>query len=305
MEVLIIGAGFVGRCLAARLAGAGHRATLASRHRPEALSPDLAWVVLDAADRDAFAAVLWRMQPDAIVLVHGPSDISLCEYSPDEAMRSHAVIARNACRLAPQAYKLLVSTDNVFDGGQESYAEDARPAPANAYGRAKLAAEQVLAQSCSDFLIARTSLVYGWEEAERGWINFFALALRRLAAGEVLDVPDALWNTPIYVEDAVDIYCRCIEQSVNGVLHVAGPQRISRLEWARLLAQEYELDASLIHPVTAEASRYFCRPRNSCLASRRLSALLSQWPNVQCRSPGQIAMQLKPLLEGQLLISKD
>ncbi|WP_192805003.1 SDR family oxidoreductase [Noviherbaspirillum aerium] len=305
MQVLIIGSGFVGRCLAVRLASEGHDATLASRHRPAGLAPELAWLGLDAADRDAFAAVLHRLRPDAIVLVHGPSDISLCEYSPDEAMCSHAVIARNACRLAPHAYKLLVSTDNVFDGRQESYAEDAPPLPANAYGRAKLAAEQVLSQCSGDFLIARTSLVYGWEEADRGWINFFALALRRLAAGDILEVPDALWNTPIFVEDAAAIYTRCIEQSVMGILHVAGPQRISRLDWARLLADEYELDASLIRPIAADASRYFCRPRNSCLSSHHLPALLSAWPNVQCRSPAQAAVHMKPLLHGHLPINKE
>jgi dTDP-4-dehydrorhamnose reductase len=296
MNVLIIGAGFVGRCLAAELVRSGHKATLTSRNAPERVPVGCRWQLLDATDEAAMARILERVQPQAIVLAHGPSDISQCERIAEEAMRIHTAAARNVCRRAPRAIKILVSTDNVFDGTQTACAEDAQPNPANAYGRAKLAAEHILMRDGGAVLIARTSLIYGWEDARRGWTNFFALALQRLAAGETLEVPEATWNTPIFVVDAARIYIRCIENNVTGLLHVAGPQRISRLEWAELLAREYGLDPALIRPVPLEASRYFCRPRNSCMTSTRLPSLLEQWGDGACRSPAEVAQDLKDIL---------
>jgi dTDP-4-dehydrorhamnose reductase len=301
MDVQIIGAGFVGRCLAAELVVRGHKVTLASRHAPERLPVGSRWQLLDATDEAALARVLDRVRPQAIVLAHGPSDISQCERIASEAMRIHTATARNVCTLAPRTKKILVSTDNVFDGTQTACAEDARPNPSNAYGRAKREAERILRRHGGAVLIARTSLIYGWEDGRRGWINFFALALQRLAAGEALEVPEAIWNTPIFVVDAARIYVRCLEHDVTGLLHVAGPQRLSRLEWAELLAREYGFDSALIQPVPVEASRYFCRPRNSCMTSMRMPSLLAQWGDVACRSPAEVARDLKDSLRTPLL----
>ncbi|WP_288830944.1 sugar nucleotide-binding protein [uncultured Paraburkholderia sp.] len=293
MNVLIIGGGFVGQCLADELLSNGHRVALACRNRPQGLRHRDRWIQLDATDAVAFRKAVGRLRPSVVVLVNGPSDISECAKDPVEAARIHGAVARNACEFAPTAYKLLVSTDNVFDGRRTTCTEAVAPEPLNAYGRAKLAAERILHAYGGQFLIARTSLIYGWEEDQRGWQNFFALSIQRLAFAETLEVPDDLWNTPIAVADAAKIYRRCLEENVTGLLHVAGPQRISRLDWARLLAAEFGFDAGLIKAVPVQASRYFCRPRNSCLSSERLPAMLAQWHDVTCRSPAEVAADMK------------
>lgn len=292
LKILIVGSGFVGKALAAVLEGAGHSVVLASRHVP--VEPEWAarWTQLDACDGPMFHGVVERVSPSAVVLVHGPSDISECERSPDAAWSTHTSVALNACRAVGPAYLLMISTDNVFDGRREMYSEFDQTAPFNAYGRAKFAAEELLRSQGRNVLIARTSLIYGREQGGRGWTNYFALALKTFAENRVLEVPDPLWNTPIEVADAARVYAACIAQGMTGLLHVAGPERISRLDWAYLVAEAFGFDRTLIRPVPASGSRYFCRPRNSCLNSIRLQDLLVDCPDIHIRSPREVARQM-------------
>jgi dTDP-4-dehydrorhamnose reductase len=84
------------------------------------------------------------------------------------------VIAEEAKRLG----SLLVhySTDYVFDGAKpSSYVETDTPNPINVYGKTKLAGDQAIQSVGGDYLILRTSWVYG----ARG--NNFLLTMLRLA----------------------------------------------------------------------------------------------------------------------------
>ena len=68
------------------------------------------------------------------------------------------------------------STDYVFDGTKDApYLESDRPNPINAYGRTKLAGDQAIGSVGGDYLILRTTWVYG----SRG--NNFLLTMLRLA----------------------------------------------------------------------------------------------------------------------------
>jgi dTDP-4-dehydrorhamnose reductase len=272
-RVLVVGAGFVGRAIAAELRAAGDRPVLASRHP---VRDGVPWLPLDVTDAAACRETVVRARPDAIVAVHGPSDVTWCEAHPERAARAHRDASRNLARAAGTRRLVLISTDNVFDGAAEANDEAKEPAPANAYGRAKLAAEAALA-ALPNATVLRTSLIYGPQAAERpGRLNFAAACVERLRARQPVEVPDPQWTTPVHLDDVAAITRAAID-GAPPLLHLGGPDRISRLEWARRLAERLGAAPELVVAVPKAASAYACRPTSSCLTSRLLPGLLRGW----------------------------
>jgi dTDP-4-dehydrorhamnose reductase len=274
MRTLIIGSGFIGQAVADRLADAGHEPVLAARHRPtggSASGPDRAWTALDVTDPAACAAVLDRVGPDSLVLVHGPSDVTWCEANPDRAHRLHVAAAANIAAAADGRRVVFISTDNVFDGVAPFNDEDSEPRPGNAYGRAKLAAELVV-RDIPEATILRVSLVYGWEPSDgSNWLNFFASCVDQLRRGQSVAAPDDHWTTPVLIDDVAAVTAAVVGGSGPAVLHLGGPDRLTRAQWAAAIADRLGVSPRLVVPTPRALGRYASRPVNACLSSRLLA----------------------------------
>ncbi|MDT0317661.1 SDR family oxidoreductase [Streptomyces millisiae] len=271
-RVLVVGAGYIAGQVGRRLAALGHHPVLSSRHRPDTPGTrGLDWLPADVLDHDSLDRLLATARPDAVVTVHGPSDITWCEANPEAADAAHHGGARRIAALLEGRRALMISTDNVFPGDRPSYGESDPTAPANAYGRAKLAAEQALLAT-GDALALRVSLVYGWDTAGLR-PNFFTTCALRLAAGQPVSVPDDHWNTPVLADDVAAWTAALLTSDVTGVLHLGGPTRLSRLDWARHIARAQGADPALARPAPRDDTAYACRPRNACLHSERAATI--------------------------------
>ncbi|WP_238598103.1 SDR family oxidoreductase [Saccharothrix sp. ALI-22-I] len=272
MKALVVGSGYLGGTIAAHLLGRGDHAVVCSRRRPAAASAaGLPWYPLDVRDADACRVAVREHSPDSVVVVHGPSDITWCEANPEAARAAHAGGARNLADAADGRPVLLISTDNVFDGTRPSCGESDPTSPANAYGTAKLAAERTLLDTGAA-LVLRVSLVYGWDpDGLRP--NFATTCVRTLRAGRELRVPDDHWNTPVHVDDVAAWTAALLAAGRTGLLHLGGPDRLTRHEWALRIAAVLDLDASLLRPSKRADGPYSCRPENACLHSERAARL--------------------------------
>lgn len=282
-RVLLFGAGYVAGHIAARLSALGSEVAVSSRQPPlTAESRRARWHQVDVESPDAVAALVRRVRPDAVVAVHGPSDITWCETHPAETMAAHHGGARNIAAALDGRPVLLISTDNVFDGHAESHGESAVPEPANAYGRAKLAAERELLAT-QDALVLRVSLVYGLGDTGAR-PNFLTSTVRTLRSGRPLLVPEDHWNTPVLVDDVAHWSAALLRAGRRGVLHLGGPRRIGRAAWARHIAEALGADPALVKPAPRTGTAYACRPRNACLHSE----LAGRYPELGPHPPADV-----------------
>ncbi|MBW2273290.1 MAG: dTDP-4-dehydrorhamnose reductase [Deltaproteobacteria bacterium] len=192
--------GQLGRCLVRRLAAPGE-ATLVG-------AIDLGEV--DVGDRDAVMGLfddLAEGPPDLLVNAAAFTAVDRCESEPETAMRVNGEAPQHLAELCRGAGTRLVhvSTDYVFDGASaEPYDEKAVPAPCNAYGRSKLEGEQRVLAASPDFLVVRTSWLYGPGP------NFVGAILRQArlrAKGEVeepLKVVDDQHGCPTFAADLAE-----------------------------------------------------------------------------------------------------
>ncbi|MFH9753875.1 SDR family oxidoreductase [Streptomyces griseus] len=271
MRVLTVGSGFVGRAVGTALAASGTDVVLASR--TPLVPPPHPWLPLDATDAEACARTVERAEPDALVLVHGPSDVTWCESHPKEARDGHVGATRALVRAAAGRRIVMISTDNVFDGRAEQYDEYAATAPANAYGAAKLAAEHTLLEESDQATVLRVSLVYGLDPLRTGnWLNYFELCVRQLRLGETVQAPADQWVTPVLVDDVAAVTRAVVTAPAPELLHLGGPERLSRARWAGLVAERLGVPAERVSPVPKASSRYASRPENTCLSSALLAS---------------------------------
>lgn len=268
--VVLGGSGQIGGWLLRILADRGHHAvgTYATVAYP-------GLVALDAADRTHAAAWVREQRPDVVFYPAGFTWVDGCERDPGKARSANVEQPLNLARAALEVGARFVyfSTDYVFDGVDGPYAEDSVTRPLSVYGQAKLEAEQALAAECGERqLTVRTSWVFG---PERQGKNFAYQLVRALTAGQELTCPSDQVSSPSYGPDVARAVVDLAEREASGLIHVAGPEVIGRVEFARILADGFGLDRDRIAgKTTAEMGQGAPRPLQGGLLTTRLGRIL-------------------------------
>ena len=264
--VVVIGHGLIGGATARRLAGDGVPVvSVAQSHGT--LCCDL--TRLDG--RGLMLAAVLGAQPRAIVLAHGPSDVTWYEREPEAALAAHEGIAVAVSGIGVPV--VLISTDSVFDGSRPRNTTADPVSPQNAYGQAKLAAERAITARPGN-VVLRVSLVYGWSDGEHH-ANFAERCLRAARAGQRVRVPFDQEFTPVHVADVARIAAAVTLAPAGApqLAHVAGPDQLSRAEFARLAYRAAGADPGLVEGVPRAVTAWASRPANSSLAATDLSAV--------------------------------
>ncbi len=230
---------------------------------------------LDAAETALSAAWLRQQRPDVVFYPAGFTWVDGCERDPARARASNLEQPRNLARAAAEqgARFVYFSTDYVFGTSGGPHTEDSPVNPLSVYGQAKREAEIALSQELGELaLTLRTSWVFG---PERQGKNFAYQLLRTLRAGKELFCPSDQLSNPSYGPDVARAAVALAEQGKSGLWHVAGPEVMDRVTFARQIAEGFGLDPTLIvGKTTAELGQTTPRPLQGGLLSPRLDACL-------------------------------
>jgi dTDP-4-dehydrorhamnose reductase len=216
--------------------------------------PDATTERADVRDPAAVATVVARCEPD--VVIH-----TAYRQGGDRAWAITADGTANVAAAAGAvgARLIHVSTDVVFNGHEGApYREDAPVDPITDYGRAKAAAESHVATH-PNALVVRTSLIVAGPGREPP-----SKYERAASDPEGVFYVDEL-RSPIAVADLAAALLEVAALDVTGVLHVAGPDHVSRAELAELIVG---------HPVR-RAPAPADRPRDCRLDTTRARAILT------------------------------
>ncbi|HPG39042.1 MAG TPA: SDR family oxidoreductase [bacterium] len=220
----------------------------------------------DLTDKKSVFRLLQEVKPDYIINAAAYTNVDGAETDRELCWRLNVELPEHLIYCARKLNFNIghISTDYIFDGKQGPYTETARPNPLGYYGRSKLAAENLFAASAIDYFIVRTMVLYG--ERNNGKHNFVTWLIDQLENDKhVKIVNDQIGNTTLVDELAIGIW-KLIALKFNGVVNIAGTEIINRFEFAQTIAQVFNLDTSLIQPITtAELHQAAPRPLKSGL----------------------------------------
>ena len=269
-HVLVLGsAGFLGAEVARASVAAGDRVTRHVRRRSTGGGRDGVVVEAELSDVDAVVRLLDEVGPDLVVNCAALADVDACERDPDLAdTLNHRMPARIAAWTAGAGVRVVhVSTDSVFDGRAESYDEDSPPSPVNVYGRTKADGEAAVLGADPTALVARTNIV-GWSPTgTRSLLEFFH---HRLSQGEPAPGFVDIQFRPLPVHWFWPICERFLAAGASGVIHVTGPELLSKYAFGRRVALAFDLDPELVVPTEGlgDAPRAVRPPRLDVRPSR-------------------------------------
>ncbi len=233
-HVLVTGAsGLVGCRVASVLSAAGHEVAGTFHAHPERLQSAgccKSAVALDLADDRSLEAAFRAAWPEAVVHCAALSDLAACEAEPDKARRLNLDATVKLARMSGAfgSRFIFCSTDQVFDGEAGGYREEDVPAPIHVYGQTKRDAEQELVHIHPAATVLRLSLVCG--KSPSGDRSVSEQIVNALSRGERLRLFSDEFRTPVLADDVAQVILRILPEHEPQILHVAGPERLSRHE---------------------------------------------------------------------------
>jgi len=222
----------------------GHHLVLAAGK----FAPQLHIIPLTHGDLDLtdFAAVEKKFHADRphwVVHCAALSRAADCQADPAAARRLNVAAAAHLAALAAESGFIFFSSDLVFDGRKGGYVESDPPNPLNFYGETKAAAEEIILRN-PRHLVLRAGLNSGATLSGRRSFNEEMANIWR-AGGSVKLFSDE-FRCPLPAAVTARAVWELARPGRAGLYHLAGSERLSRVEIGRVVAARHpELEARI------------------------------------------------------------
>lgn len=229
----------------------------------------------DITDQQEVEKVLQREQPDVIMHCAAMTNVDLCEDKTDLAYKINGNGTGNIAKAAEKigAKVIYVSTDFVFDGNRGYYKENDEVNPLGIYAKSKYDGEVQLQKYSTNWAIARVSVLYGWLEKRQ---NFTTWVIDQLRQKNQINIVTDQVNSPTLADNAAEAMIEIANQDKTGIFHTAGNDAINRFDFTLKIAEAFDLDSSLINPITSnEFKQKAPRPRDSSLSVKKIEKKLN------------------------------
>ncbi len=192
-------------------------------------------------------------EPPVLVLAAVQGDMDLCLADSE---RSRLINATKPIDLLREASFLgcriiFLSTGHVFDGSVGNRSETDPPNPVNQYAHQKFEVEEFLRNKHSDALVVRMDKVVGEDLRHLHLLSdWWNLAHQR----KPIVCIKGMEISPTSVIDIARGLIRAAELGLSGTYHLAGPDRMTRAEFATRFCAAGALDSEIIErPLAAFA----------------------------------------------------
>lgn len=290
MKILLLGhKGMLGSDLLARLS---------SEHEVIGMDKE----EIDIISPDACKNAINETAPDMVINAAAYTNVDACENNKKECFDVNAEAVKNICEACRNKKIKIVhfSTDYVFDGtAREPYKEDNPCNPINVYGESKLAGENYLQSLSTDYLLIRTSWLFGRKgnnfvkailekaKAKTYIADSMEKANAKPAKPSTLEVVDDQIGSPTYTKDLAAAVALLIEKNSQGIYHVTNRGNCTWHQFAVKILKEAGFDKIEVKPIKSEQlQRPAKRPAFSVLSMQKFIQTTGK-----SMQPWQLALQ--------------
>lgn len=222
---------------------------------------------LDITNVDKVMEYVRGAKPDVIVNCAAYTAVDASESDIDNAYRINAIGPRNLSLAASDtgAKMMHISTDYVFDGtASKPYIEFDAVNPQGAYGKTKLAGENMVREFADKYYIVRTAWLYGDGK------NFVKTMLRLSETNDTVRVVADQFGTPTSADELARAIGYLIPTDNYGVFHGTCEGSCSWADFTEEIFKLKGLSTKVDHITTAEYPTPAKRPAYSVLENYML-----------------------------------
>lgn len=228
---------------------------------------------LDIRDFKKIIDVFTQLKPKIVINCSAYNQVDRAEEEFDKALAVNSTGVANlalACRIIG-ALLIHYSTDYVFDGENKGlYTEEVLPNPINKYGLSKYLGEKQIESILDDYLIFRTSWVYGdgtqnFHYKLNQWVS--NLGYLRVAADE--------FSVPTSTKTIVEITLKAVKKGLLGLFHLVNSGCASRYEWAKEYLSLQRINKFIYPAKQADFNLRAKRPYFSAMSNESISCALN------------------------------
>jgi dTDP-4-dehydrorhamnose reductase len=276
-KILVVGVGgMLGREVVRLLNNAGRDVVKAD------LAAGDGQVKIDITDASAVKKLFAEVRPSVVYNCAAFTNVDGAEQHEELAHQVNGDGVGNLARscLAMGSLLVHVSTDYVFSGdADEPYMPNDDTCPQTAYGRSKLAGEQAMQRVGGQWLLVRTSWLFGKEGG-----NFVKTILKLAGEKDSLKVVNDQVGCPTYAPDLARCLIDLAAKGACGIYHFCNGPSCSWYDFAKKAVDLAGLDCLVSPCNSSEYPRPAKRPAYSVLDCRATFEVLGrpgrQWPEV-------------------------
>jgi dTDP-4-dehydrorhamnose reductase len=226
-KLLIIGSGFLGLELS-RYFKNHYEVTITNRN------------ILDVTKENSIKNFFSKNSFDYILYCAGIKNVSYCENNTDESVQVNAESVKKIVSRTNFKKFIYISTDYVFDGVNGNYSELDAQNPNTVYGKSKLLGELYTKLYSKNYIIVRTSGVYGLNCPWLEWL------LKELDSKNQINCYANIFNTPTYSINLAKKIHKLIDINYDGIIHLTDGKCLNRFEFYQEIAKLFNRDSLLL-----------------------------------------------------------
>lgn len=252
-RILVFGAnGMLGQRLIEFYSKLPNIQLLSSSVEDKPVFEDTEYRKIDITRRDEVKDLCYDFYPDVIVNAAAYTNVDLSETERELAWKTNVKGIEYIAEVSRviDSHIIHFSTDYIFDGKKGPYSERDKPNPLGYYARTKLASENVLHISGTYNTILRTNVLYGIAHNSRP--DYVRWVVNSLRGGQKIRIVTDQINNPTFIDDLIQAISKVIEYKKYGIFNVGGEEFLSRYDFTIKIADFFNLDKSLITPITTE-----------------------------------------------------
>ena len=204
---------------------------------------------IDISDFESVRKIFSSFRPEVVIHTAAITNpIPLPDQNPKDVYTINVNATKNIAELCEQTGTQLIytSTDLVYAGYRGSMlSEDAKVIPVSLYAETKLMGETKIKETFDNYLILRTSLLYGLG-LNHSRCHFHKM-YEELKNGRPVKLFTDQYRTPISLKDASELITKIAEMDISGeVINLGGMERVSRFELGDIFCSVAGYDKSLL-----------------------------------------------------------
>jgi nucleoside-diphosphate-sugar epimerase/CBS domain-containing protein len=228
-RVLVVGgAGYLGSVLTQKLLQCGFRVRVLDsfiygRRSLESCSEDPNLEIVEGDLRNIHTCVSSLEETDAVVLLAAIVGDPASKARPTETIETNVLAAQAlacACKLHHINRFLYASTCSVYGAGGDLLDEQSPLNPVSLYARTKIESEKIILGMGNEYFsptILRMGTLYGYSPRMRFDLVVNTMSMKSFVEGRIQVFGGKQWRPLLGVEDAAEVYVRCLEADLQDV----------------------------------------------------------------------------------------